>query len=233
MKLIRELLIAGTLASVALPALADKVVIYTIDPNHTQVHFRWSHVGFSNPGAVFHEVTGTIQGNHDYPEKSTVEVSIPVRSIDSFVPLLDEYLVNSGDYFKTAEHPTVAFKSTGIRDINRGQRSFTLLGNLTINGITKPVKLLAIANAIGPHPFYDGGDAAGFEATTTVRRSDFNMGKYAPIVSDDLDIRITVEAIESQAYQKALEKHAAEQKAAAQKATEQKEAAQKEKEAGQ
>lgn len=226
MKLIRELFIAGALASVALPALADKVVTYTIDPNHTQVHFRWSHVGFSNPGAVFRDVTGTIQGNHDYPEKSTVEVSMPVRSLDSFVPLLDEHLINSGDYFKTAEYPTVTFKSTGIRDIQRKQRSFTLLGELTINGITKPVKLLARANTIGPHPFYDGSDAAGFEASTTVKRSDFNMGKYVPIVSDDLDIRITVEAIETQAYQKALEKQAAEQKAAAQKAAEQKAATQ-------
>lgn len=219
MKLFRDLIVAGALASAAIPALADKVVNYTIDPGHTQVYFTWNHVGFSNPGAVFREVTGTIQGNHDHPEKSSVEVTIPVRSVDSFVPLLNEHLVNSGDYFKTAEFPTVTFKSTGIRDIGRKQRTFTLLGDLTVNGITRPVKLLAKANTIGPHPFYEGAEAAGFVATTTVRRSDFNMGKYAPIVSDDMDVRITVEAIEAKAYQKAQEKQAAEQKAAAQKAT--------------
>lgn len=218
MKLIRDLVIAGTLASAALPALADKLVTYTIDPTHTQVYFSWSHVGFSSPGAVFREVTGSIQGNHDVPESSSVEISIPVRSVDSFVPLLNEHLISSGDYFKTAEHPTITFKSTGIRDVQRKRRTFTLLGNLTVNGITKPVKLLAKANTIGPHPFYDNAAAAGFEATTTLRRSDFNMGKYTPVVSDDLAVRITVEAIEAKAYQKALEKQAAEQKAAAQKA---------------
>lgn len=213
MKLIRDLFIASTLASVSLAAMADKVVTYTVDPTHTQVYFSWNHVGFSNPGAIFRDISGTITGNHDQPEKSSVEVTMPVKSVDSFVPLLNDHLINSGDYFKTAEHPVVTFKSTGIRDIQRQKRTFTLLGNLTVNGITKPVKLQARANTIGPHPFYDNADAAGFEATATIRRSDFNMGKYAPVVSDDLDIKITVEAIETQAYQKALEKQAAAQKA--------------------
>lgn len=214
MKLIRDLFIASTLASVSLAAMADKVVTYTVDPTHTQVYFSWNHVGFSNPGAIFRDITGTITGNHDQPEKSSVEVTMPVKSVDSFVPLLNDHLINSGDYFKTAEHPVVTFKSTGIRDIQRQKRTFTLLGNLTVNGITKPVKLQARANTIGPHPFYDNAAAAGFEATATIRRSDFNMGKYTPVVSDDLEIRITVEAIETQAYQKALEKQAAAQKAA-------------------
>lgn len=214
MKLIRDLFIASTLASVSLAAMADKVVTYTIDPTHTQVYFSWNHVGFSNPGAIFRDISGTITGNHDQPEKSSVEVTMPVKSVDSFVPLLNDHLINSGDYFKTAEHPVVTFKSTGIRDIQRQKRTFTLLGNLTVNGITKPVKLQARANTIGPHPFYDNAAAAGFEATATIRRSDFNMGKYTPVVSDDLEIRITVEAIETQAYQKALEKQAAAQKAA-------------------
>ncbi len=214
MKLIRDLFIASTLASVSLAAMADKVVTYTVDPTHTQVYFSWNHVGFSKPGAIFRDISGTITGNHDQPEKSSVEVTMPVKSVDSFVPLLNDHLINSGDYFKTAEHPVVTFKSTGIRDIQRQKRTFTLLGNLTVNGITKPVKLQARANTIGPHPFYDNAAAAGFEATATIRRSDFNMGKYAPVVSDDLDIRITVEAIETQAYQKALEKQAAAQKAA-------------------
>jgi polyisoprenoid-binding protein YceI len=89
------------------------------------------------------------------------------------------------------------------------KRTFTLLGDLTINGITRAVKLQARANTVGSHPFYDNADAAGFQATTTLRRSDFGMGKYAPVVSDDLTVTITVEAVESNAYQAALEKQAA------------------------
>lgn len=209
MKLFRNLIIASALASASLTAMADKVVTYTIDPTHTQVYFSWNHVGFSNPGAIFREVSGTITGNHDHPEKSTVEVTLPVKSVDSFVPLLNEHLISSGDYFKTAEYPTLSFKSTGIRDIRRQKRTFTLLGDLTVNGVTRAVKLQAKANTVGAHPFYDNAEAAGFQATTTIRRSDFGMGKYAPIVSDDLNVTITVEAVESQAYQKALEKQAA------------------------
>lgn len=216
MKLLLDLLIAGTLASASLAAMADKIVTYTIDPTHTQVYFSWNHVGFSNPGAVFRDVSGSITGNHDHPEKSSVEVTLPVKSVDSFVPLLNDHLINSGDYFKTAEHPTVTFKSTGIRDIQRQKRTFTLLGDLTVNGVTRAVKLYAKANTIGPHPFYDNAAAAGFQATTTIRRSDFGMGKYAPIVSDDLNVTITVEAVESLAYQKALEKQAAAAQKAAQ-----------------
>ena len=137
-----------------------------------------------------------------------------MKSVDSFVPLLNEHLINSGDYFKTADFPTITFRSTGIRDVQQKKRNFTLLGDLTVNGITRAVKLQAKANTIGPHPFYDNAAAAGFQATTTIRRSDFGMGKYAPIVGDDLTVTITVEAIESQAYQKALDKQAAAAKSA-------------------
>ncbi|MDP2228742.1 MAG: YceI family protein [Moraxellaceae bacterium] len=209
MKLLRDLMLAGALAATALPALADRITTYTIDPTHTQVHFSWTHVGFSNPGAVFRDVTGTILGNQDHPEKSSVQVIMPVASVDSFVPLLNEHLIQSGDYFKAKEFPTVMFKSTGIRNVNKEKRTFTLDGELTVNGITKPVSLAAKANAIGEHPFYEKAAAAGFDATTTLKRSDFGMGKYVPMVSDELQVRITVEAVEANAYRIAQEKQAA------------------------
>lgn len=210
---LHKLLLPLLLVTTSMPAMADKIVTYTIDPTHTQVYFSWSHFGFSNPGAVFREATGTITGNHDKPEQSSVHVTIPVKSVDSFVPVLNDHLINSGDYFKSTDHPVITFRSTGIRDIQRKKRTFTLLGELTVNGITRAVKLQARANTIGAHPFYENAEAAGFEATTTLRRSDFNMSKYVPVVSDDLDVRITIEAIESKAFQKALEKQAAEQRA--------------------
>ncbi len=209
MKALKSCILAIAMGVASTAALAEKIVTYTVDPTHTQVHFSWNHVGFSHPGAVFRDISGTIKGNHDHPEKSTVEVTMPVASVDSFVPLLNDHLINSGDYFKTKEHPTVTFRSTGIRDIQRKKKTFTLLGDLTVNGITRAVKLQARANAIGPHPFYENAAAAGFEATTTLRRSDFNMGKYAPVVGDDLAVRITVEAVEADAFRKAQEKKAA------------------------
>lgn len=210
MNVMRKLLLAATLAGLSSLALADKVVSYTIDPSHSFVHFSWSHVGFSHPTADFTKVTGSIEGNQDHPEKSTVTVTIPVSSLDSHVPLLNEHLLDSGDYFKSKEFPEVTFKSTGIKDLDRKKQTFRLLGNLTVNGITKPVVLDAKLNKAGPHPFYDNAEAAGFDASTTLKRSDFGMGKYVPVVSDELKVSITVEAIEAKAFRKMLEKQNAE-----------------------
>lgn len=204
----RKIALAAVMLTASASVLADKVTTYTLDPNHTQVHFSWSHAGFSNPGADFTQVTGTIQGNQDNPEKSSVQVVIPVKSLDSHVPLLNEHLLASGDYFKADEFPTVTFNSTGIRHINKSKRTFELLGDLTVNGITKPVVLSAHANTVGPHPFpiYGHADAAGFDATTRIKRSDFGMTKGIPIVGDELQVTITVEAIEAQAFQQAVDK---------------------------
>jgi polyisoprenoid-binding protein YceI len=205
MKLFRHLLVASVLAGASTLALADKVVTYTIDPNHSFVHFSWNHVGFSTPSADFTDVTGVITGNHDHPEKSSVEVLIPVKSLDTHVKLLNEHLIESGEYFKTKEFPNVAFKSTGIKNVDKKKDTFQLHGDLTVNGITKPVVLNAKLNKAGPHPFYHDAPAAGFNATTKIKRSSFGIDKFVPMVGDDLDVSITVEAIESEAWKKAQE----------------------------
>jgi polyisoprenoid-binding protein YceI len=206
MNMFRSLALAAALAGTSLTALADKVVTYTIDPGHTQVRFTWNHLGFSMPGAVFTDVNGSIEGNHDAPEKSVINVSIPVKSLDSHVPLLNEHLLQSGDYFKAKEFPTVTFRSKEIRDLDRSKQSFKLVGELTVNGISREVVLDGLLNKAGAHPFYENAEAAGFNATTTIRRSDFGMGKHVPMVSDELDVRITVEAVEANAYKAAVEK---------------------------
>lgn len=205
----RNLALAAALTTASATALADKVITYTIDPNHTQVHFGWSHFGFSTPEAVFTNVTGTIKGNFDHPEQSSVSVTLPVKGLDTHVPLLNEHLIESGDYFKTKQFPEVTFQSTGLRDIDRDKQTFKLLGNLTVNGITRPVVLDAKVNKFGPHPMYQNAEAAGFNASTTIKRSEFGMSQYVPAVSDDLDVHMTVEAIESDAYKKAQEKQQA------------------------
>lgn len=215
MKLIRQMMIAAVLAGASATVLADKVVNYTIDPAHSFVHFSWSHVGFSNPMADFTQVTGSILGNQEHPEKSSVSVSMPVKSLDSHVPLLNDHLIESGEFFKTKEFPLVTFASTGIKALDKKKQTFQLLGDLTVNGITKPVVLAAKLNKAGPHPFYENAAAAGFNATTSLKRSDFGIDKYVPMVSDELAVSITVEAIEAEAYQKMQEKHKAEAAAAA------------------
>ena len=183
---------------------ADTVVHYTLDPWHTQVRFTWEHVGFSTPGADFTQVTGTIDGDQEHPEKSKVHVVIPLRSLDTYVPALNEHLLDSGAFFKTKQYPDITFDSTAMTHIDEQARTFDLEGILTVNGISKPVVLHAHANKIGPHPFYNNAPAAGFDATTTLKRSDFGVGAYVPLVSDALKVTITVEAIESKAYAKKM-----------------------------
>lgn len=206
MRFIKMLVVATVLAGVSTAALAEKVITYTMDPSHTLVSFSWNHVGFSTPSADFTNVTGTIIGDHDNPEKSSVEVTIPVKSLDSHVALLNQHLIESGEYFKTKEFPNITFKSTGIKNIDKKKETFQLLGSLTVNGITKAVTLDAKTNKIGGHPFYGNAPAAGFNAVTKIKRSDFGMNKFVPMVSDDLTVNITVEAIEASAWKAAQEK---------------------------
>lgn len=193
------------LASVVTAAHAE-TVSYTLDPMHTQVRFTWSHFGFSSPGAMFRNVQGEVLADEDDPASSSVNATIQVDSIETGVPLLNEHLLTQPEnYFKVTQHPTITFKSTGIRNVDREDREFDLVGTLTINGISKEVVLDAEVNKIGPHPMWDGARAIGVNAETTIKRSDFGMDKYAPAVSDELDVEIILEAIETEGYRKKLE----------------------------
>ncbi|MFP1678461.1 YceI family protein [Alloalcanivorax sp. C16-2] len=197
-------LFAAALFTLATPALADTTE-YTLDPGHTQVRFSWNHFGFSVPEANFNDISGTLTADPDDPTDARVDVTIQVDSIDTHVPLLNEHLLNKPEFFKAKEHPTITFKSTGIRNVADDRQSFDLVGDLTVNGITKQVVLDATVNKVGEHPMYDGAPAAGFNATTTLKRSDFGMDAYVPAVSDELDVRITVEAVEADAFAKKQE----------------------------
>jgi len=197
-------LFATALLATAAPALAAPTE-YTLDPGHTQVRFSWNHFGFSVPEANFNDISGTLTADPDDPTAARVDVTIPVDSVDTHVPALNDHLLNKPEFFKAKEHPTITFKSTGVRNVAGDRQSFELVGDLTVNGITKQVVLDTTVNKVGKHPMYDGAAAAGFNATTTLKRSDFGMDAYVPAVSDELDVRITVEAVEADAFAKKQE----------------------------
>ncbi|GAA5136059.1 YceI family protein [Alloalcanivorax gelatiniphagus] len=197
-------LFTAALLATAAPALAAPTE-YTLDPGHTQVRFSWNHFGFSVPEANFNDISGTVTADPDNPTDARVNVTIQVDSIDTHVPALNDHLLNKPEFFKAKEHPTITFKSTGVRNVAKDKRSFELVGDLTVNGITKQVVLDTTVNKVGNHPMYDGAPAAGFNATTTLKRSDFGMDAYVPAVSDELDVRITVEAVEADAFAKKQE----------------------------
>lgn len=177
------------------PAVQVASGTYTLDPTHTDVLAQWSHFGFSNPTAHFGNVDGTLVYDAADVTKSTVQVTLPLSGLNSFTAKFDEHL-KSGDFFDAAKFPSATFKSTKVG--SAGTNKLTVTGDLTIKDQTKPVVLDVTLNGAGEHPMKKV-PAAGFDATTTIKRSDFGVGQYAPNVSDEVKIRITTEALQAKA----------------------------------
>ncbi|MEZ0472651.1 YceI family protein [Luteimonas salinilitoris] len=186
----KHALLAAALSLAAASAVAAPVT-YEIDPNHTDVVAQWSHFGYSNPIAHFGDADGAIVYDADDVSASSVEVTLPLSGLDSHVEKFDQHL-RSDDFFDAANHPEATFRSTAVESAGEGKLKVT--GDLTIKGISKPVVLDATLNEAGPHPMTKR-EAIGFDATTTIKRSDFDLGMYAPNVSDEVQLRITTEAI--------------------------------------
>lgn len=165
-------------------------VTYKLDPTHTMVLFSWNHFGFSNPTANLGISAGTLVYDEANPAKSSVEVTLPLANLDTHVSALDEHL-KKPDFFDAAKYPVVTFKSTQVEAL--GGNKFKVTGDLTVHGVTKPVVLDATLNKAGMQPMLKV-PAVGFDATGTIKRSDFGVGAYVPNVSDEVQIRITTEA---------------------------------------
>ena len=184
----KQLILAAALAGASTAALAEQVT-YTLDPAHTDVIAQWNHFGFSNPTAHFGNVDGTLVYDADNVAASSVEVTLPLSGLDSYTAKFDEHL-RSADFFEVAAFPVATFKSTKVESVGEGKLKVT--GDLTIKDITKPVVLDVTLNKVGVNMMKL--PAIGFDATTTVKRSDFGLGMAAPAVSDEVQIRITTEA---------------------------------------
>lgn len=184
---------ATTEAAPATPDVAAIAVAsgtYKLDPTHTDVLAQWNHMSFSNPTAHFGTVDGTLVYNADDLSQSSVEVTLPLSGLNSFTAAFDEHL-RSADFFDAGTFPVATFKSTKVEAA--GTNKLTVTGELTIKDQTKPVVLDVTVNGAGEHPMMKV-PAVGFDATTTIKRTDFGVGAYAPNVSDEVKLRITTEA---------------------------------------
>ncbi|GAA0909352.1 YceI family protein [Luteibacter anthropi] len=188
MRALRFVALAGLLATAGTAVAAP--VTYKLDPTHTDVLFTWNHFGYSNPSANLNNADGTVVYDEKDPSKSSVEVTLPLSGLDTFVPKLDEHL-KSKDFLDAAQFPNITFKSTKVAGAGKGKLKVT--GDLTVHGVTKPVTLDVTVNKVGDHPMLKV-PAAGFDAVATIKRSDFGVGAYVPNVSDEIKIRITTEA---------------------------------------
>ncbi|MEM8982403.1 MAG: YceI family protein [Pseudomonadota bacterium] len=168
---------------------------YELDKTHAYITFSYSHLGFSNPHVGFDVFDASLALNADDPEQSVVEVVIDATSINSRVAKFDEHL-NGDDFFATAENPTITFTSTEIE--STGEDTYDITGDLTIKGTTKPITLAATVNKAANHPMRRV-PWVGMSATTTLLRSDFGLGRYAPNVGDEVTIDIEVEFAQASA----------------------------------
>ena len=172
-------------------AQAAGPVAYRIDPTHAQARITWNHMGLSRPGATFETIEGVIRIDAANPANSSVSVTIPVSGADTGVPALDA-MFQGADFFDAERHPNIIFVSREVRFTGLGNR-FEVDGDLTVRGVTRPVTLDAVLNGSGPNPM-TGAPSVGFSASTTLKRSDFGLGVALPMVGDEIDVQITVEA---------------------------------------
>ena len=179
-------LAVAVVSSVTLAAPVD----YKIDPTHTATVFNWNHFGFSTPSANFTDIQGVIKVDNAKPANSSVEVTIPLSSINSSVAALDKEFQQEA-WFNAAKYPNISFKSTKVE--TKDKKHFKITGDLTVKGVTKPVVLDAVLNKQGEHPMLKV-PAIGFNATTSFNRSDFGIGSYVPMVGDKITVNITTEA---------------------------------------
>lgn len=174
-------------------ALAERWVFYAIDSKATLINFHWTYMGMLSPAGRFSDAAGTIVVDLDKPDAAKVDVRIPVSTLKTFMPVIDRTLLGSGDYFLPEQYPVMRFRSTDIMHIDKEKREFSLIGELTVNGITKPVILSAKVPASNQgNPLSSGA----LSATTSFRRSEFGMNKMLGLVGDEMKVILQVRAQE-------------------------------------
>jgi polyisoprenoid-binding protein YceI len=190
MKTAKQLFASLLLAtSAAAPALAAPET-FIVDTTHSFPRFSYSHFGYSTQLSRFNKTTGKV--TFDKAAKTgSVDIVIDTKSVDTGFSTFDEH-IQGEDFLDTAKFPTATFKSTKVNF--NGDTPSTVEGNLTIKGVTKPVTLTVSSFQAMAHPMLKK-DAIGANAYTLIKRSDFNAGKFAPHVGDDVRIDIAVEAI--------------------------------------
>lgn len=187
---------AAAIAAFAMPAVSQEATVWNFDPSHSQIVFTYNHLGFSTTTGMFSGFDGTINLDEAAPENSSVEVSFPVRSmITGWDDRFGHFM--SDDFFGAADgsDEMVSFTSTSVEVT--GDNTAKITGDLTLNGVTKEIVLDTVMNQMGDHPSA-GKPWIGFNAETTLMRSDYELGMFGPAVSDEVEVEISVEATKAE-----------------------------------
>ncbi len=169
---------------------------YMLDPTHVNVLWTISHLGLSEYQGRFNDITGEMTIDPAKPEEASVSITIKTESIDTLSDHLDEEL-RSEEAFDAANHPEITFKSTKVVLQDKNEHGHEghhahVTGDLTMRGVTKPVTLHVDLVGSGKHPS-SKKEAVGFQAIGTLKRSEFGLTSWAPVIGDEVELTIGAE----------------------------------------
>jgi polyisoprenoid-binding protein YceI len=182
-----------SLSGVALALVASSAIgapeTYQLEKTHVDLLFAINHAGFSQKHGSFRQLDATLLYDAQKPEASQVKVTVKTDSLDTGFADRDRD-VKGPMFLDTAKYPEMTFTSTKVT--RTGEKTLKVQGDLTLHGVTRPIVLDAVLNQVGPNPF-DKRPTVGFSASGSMRRSDFGMGTYVPVIGDEVTITIDAE----------------------------------------
>jgi len=191
-----KLAVPAVILSLSLPAAAQtpadtdpakiEAGLYAVEPSHTRVMFAVSHMGFTNYYGQFTGATGSLTIDPKKPAKSEFDIVVPSATISTTNEKLDGELKDD-KWLDVAKYPSIEFKSLSVK--TTGVDTADVTGNLTLHGVTKPVTLKVTFNAGGINPL-DKRYTIGFQLSGTIKRSDFGVTTYVPLIGDSVDLII-------------------------------------------
>lgn len=185
----RSLLLVLSCLSVGATAEPQK---FKIDPVHTSIVFRVDHLGFSKAVGLFPNVEGQLLVDDTKPENTKIELKIKTDSVTTVTSTKRDDHLKSPDFFNAKANPWITFKSTSVKA--KGN-AYTVTGDFTMNGVTKPLTLNLKRNRTGEGP--DGKVRTGGDAQFSIKRSDYNMAFMTGEnkIGDEIEVMVSVEAI--------------------------------------
>lgn len=190
MKTLKPLLLSAALITALAGSAAAAPVTYQVDGSHTFPRFSYSHFGLSTQLSSFSNTSGKVV--YDAQARTgSVDITIDMKSVNTGFADFNGH-IQGEDFLDTARYPTAGFKSTRV--VFEGDKPKAIEGQLTIKGVTRPVTLTVTSFLAMPHPMMKK-PALGANAYTTIKRSEFNAGKFAPHVGDEVRIDIAIEAV--------------------------------------
>ena len=179
----------GLITALLLVWGAAQAAEFKVDPGHSFVRFKIQHLGYSWMWGGFNDVKGDFSYDSTRPEASRVDITVQTASVDTNHAERDKH-IRSDDFLDVDNYPTATFKSTTFTPSGTGGK---LEGELTLHGVTKPIVLDVKKIGEGPDPW--GGYRAGFQATTSLTRSDFGMSYNLGAQSESMHFELGIEGV--------------------------------------